>query len=32
MDQKEFLHRMEGLVDYGRGKKNQLTKEEISDY
>ena len=32
MDQKEFLRRMESLVDQGREKNNQLTKEEISDY
>lgn len=32
MDQKEFLRRMESLVDQGREKNNQLTKEEISVY
>lgn len=31
MDQKEFLRRMEELVEYGRSKENQLTKEEIAD-
>lgn len=32
MDQKKFLRQMEDLVDYGRTKENQLTKEEIANY
>lgn len=32
MDQKEFLHQMAELVDFGRAKESQLTKEEIADY
>ena len=32
MEQKEFLRRMQELVNYGRTKENQLTKEEIADY
>ena len=32
MDQKEFLRQMEELVDYGRTKESQLTKEEVADY
>lgn len=32
MDQRAFLRQMEELVDYGRTKENQLTKEEIADY
>lgn len=32
MDQKEFLRQMTELVDFGRAKDSQLTKEEIADY
>lgn len=32
MDQRAFLRQMEELVEYGRTKGNQLTKEEIADY
>lgn len=32
MEQKKFLQQMAELVDFGRAKNSQLTKEEIADY
>ncbi len=32
MDQREFLHQMSELIDFGRAKNSRLTKEEVADY